>query len=109
MIRKILQTLSDAIKGSETDLTSGNVNKAIALLAIPMIIEMFGEGLFAVVDAYFVSMLSNEAFATVVLTETVSTIVYALAIGISIAAAAMVARRVGEKNHKAAKGAEHVA
>ena len=102
MIRKILQTLSDAIKGTETDLTSGNINKAIALLAIPMIIEMFGEGLFAIVDAYFVSMLSNEAFATVVLTETLSTIVYSLAIGISIAAAAMVSRRVGEKNHKAA-------
>ena len=102
MIRKILQTLSDAIKGTEVDLTSGNINKAIVLLAVPMIIEMLGEGLFAVVDAYFVSLLSNEAFATVVLTETLSTIVYSLAIGVSIAASAMVSRRIGEKNNKAA-------
>lgn len=105
MIRKILRTIADAVKGTETDLTSGNINKAIALLAIPMIIEMLGEGLFAIVDAYFVSMLSNEAFATVVLTETLATIIYSLAIGVSIAASAMVARRIGEKNHKAANEA----
>lgn len=101
-MQKILQTLADAIKGTETDLTKGSINRAIVLLSVPMIIEMLGEGLFAVVDAYFVNMISNEAFATVILTENVATIIYSLGIGISIAASAMVARRIGEKNKEAA-------
>ena len=98
----LLKTILEAIKGTETDYTKGSINRAIVLLSIPMIIEMLGEGLFAIVDAYFVSQVSNEAFATVILTETVSTIVYSLAIGVSIAASAMVARRIGEKNQEAA-------
>ena len=98
----ILKTILEAIKGTETDYTKGSINRAIVLLSIPMIIEMLGEGLFAIVDAYFVSQVSNEAFATVILTETASTILYALAIGISIAASAMVARRIGEGNREAA-------
>lgn len=101
-MKKILRTILDAIKGTETEYTSGSINRAIILLSIPMIIEMLGEGLFAIVDAYFVSLVSNEAFATVILTETIATIVYSLAIGLSIAATAMVARRIGEKNAKAA-------
>jgi len=92
-----IKTILEAIKGTETDYTKGNINRAIVLLSVPMIIEMLGEGLFAIVDAYFVSQVSNEAFATVILTETVSTIIYSLAIGVSIAASAMVARRIGEK------------
>ena len=99
---KLWKTLVEAVKGSETDYTKGNINRAIILLSVPMIIEMFGEGVFAIVDAYFVSQVSNEAFATVVLTETVASIVYSLAIGVSIAATAMVSRRIGEGNPKAA-------
>jgi putative MATE family efflux protein len=101
-MKKILRLLRDAIKGKEVDLTSGSINVAIVLLAVPMIIEMLGEGLFAIVDAFFVSLVSNEAFATVMLTETVATIIYSLAMGISIAGSAMVSRRIGEKNPKAA-------
>ncbi len=101
-MRKIIKTIGEAIRGTETDYTTGSINKAILLLSVPMIIEMFGEGLFAIVDAYFVSQVSNEAFATVILTETVATIIYSLAIGISIGAAAMVARRIGEKDPEAA-------
>lgn len=98
----LIKTIIKAIKGSETDYTKGSINQAIILLSVPMIIEMLGEGLFAIVDAYFVSQVSNEAFATVILTETVSTIIYSIAIGISIAASAMVARRIGEKDKLAA-------
>ena len=104
-MQKIFKTIVDAIRGVEMDYTQGSVNKAIVLLSIPMIIEMLGEGLFAIVDAYFVSQVGNEAFATVVLTETVATILYSLAIGISIAATAMVARRIGEKNKEGANRA----
>ena len=99
LMMKFLQTLWEAIRGNENqDFTTGSINKAIFLLSVPMIIEMLGEGLFAIVDAYFVSKVSNEAFATVMFTETFATLIYSVAIGISIAAAAMVSRRIGEKN-----------
>jgi len=98
----LLKTIIEAIKGKEIDYTKGDINTAIILLSIPMIIEMFGEGLFAVVDAYFVSQIGNDAFATVILTETIATIIYSVAVGLSIAATAMVARRIGEGDKKAA-------
>ena len=98
----IVKTIIEAIKGTETDYTKGDINRAIILLSIPMIIEMLGESLFSIVDAYYVSQVSNEAFATVILTEAVASIIYSLAIGISIAATALVARRIGEKNPKLA-------
>jgi putative MATE family efflux protein len=102
-MRKFFTLLWEAIQGKEgADFTKGSINKAIFLLSVPMIIEMIGEGLFAVIDAYFVSQVSNEAFATVVLSETLATIIYALAIGISIAGMSMVARRIGEKDPEAA-------
>ncbi len=101
-MRKILTAIGDAISGTNEDLTAISINRAILLLSVPMIIEMFGEGLFALVDAYFVSQLSKDAFAAVMLTETVATLVYSLAIGISIAAMAMVSRRIGEKNPEGA-------
>lgn len=93
-----------AIKGEEQDYTSLSVDKAIFLLSIPMILEMAMESVFAVVDVYFVSQLNdNDAVATIGLTESVLTLVYSLAIGISMGATAMVARRVGEKDINAAK------
>lgn len=101
-MKKILNLFLEAIRGTESDFTKGNINRAIFLLAIPMILEMVFEGLFSIVDAYLVSQISEEAFATVIFTETVATLIYSLAIGVSIAATAMVSRRIGEKNPAAA-------
>src|SRR6187401_3571952 len=94
-----------SIKGGEYDYTQGSIRVAIVLLAIPMILELSLESVFAVVDMYFVSHLrsgAKEAMATVGLTESVVAIVYTLAIGLSTAATAMVARRIGEKDPEAA-------
>ncbi len=92
--------IKGALKGEEQDYTSGSMRKAVFLLAIPMILEMMMESVFAVVDLYFVGHLpdSSHAIQTVGLTESVLTIIYSLAIGISMAATAVVARRIGEKN-----------
>jgi putative MATE family efflux protein len=96
--------LKDAIRGEEMDYTSGSLRKAVIMLAIPMMLEMILESVFAVVDLYFVGHLPNSSVAVQVvgLTESVLTIIYSLAIGMSMAATAVVARRVGEKNPEAA-------
>jgi putative MATE family efflux protein len=91
-----------ALKGGEHDFTSGSINRAIFLLSIPMIAEMIMESLFAVVDVYFVSQVSVNAVATVGLTESVLMIIYSIAVGLSMATTAIVARRVGEKKFKRA-------
>jgi putative MATE family efflux protein len=91
-----------SIRGGEYDYTQGNIRVAIILLAIPMILELSLESVFAVVDMFFVGKLGSNAIQTVGLTESVITLVYSLAIGLSTAATAMVARRVGEKNPDAA-------
>lgn len=101
-MRKIFTLFLEAIKGTETEFTKGSINRAIFLLAIPMIMEMLMEGIFFIVDAFLVSSISEEAFATVILTETVATLIYSLAVGVSIGATAMVSRRVGEKDVEAA-------
>ncbi|GAA0891807.1 MATE family efflux transporter [Fulvivirga kasyanovii] len=95
-IYKIFSTIGSAVSGSEKNFTSGSINRAIFMLSVPMIIEMIMESLFAVIDIYFVGKVSVNAIATVALTESVIMIVYALSIGFSMAATAMVARRVGE-------------
>jgi len=105
-VKSFFRLFLQAIKGETQDYTSGNIDKAIMLLSIPMILEMSMESLFAVVDVYFVSLLKdNDAVATVGLTESVLTLIYSLAMGLSMGATAMVARRVGERNIKAAQTA----
>ncbi|WP_462249064.1 MATE family efflux transporter [Ekhidna sp.] len=96
-ISRVYKLFVSALKGEETEFTTGSINRAIILLSIPMIAEMVGESLFAVVDMIFVSRISVNAIATVALTETPLMIIYSLAVGLSMAATAIVARRVGEK------------
>ncbi len=103
-ISYVLNLLKRSIKGEQQDYTTGSIRKAVFMLAIPMMLEMGMESVFAVVDLYFVGHLrdSSHAIQTVGLTESVISIIYSLAIGISMAATAMVARRFGEKNPEGA-------
>jgi putative MATE family efflux protein len=91
-----------SVMGGEQDFTEGSIRRAVFLLAVPMILELGFESVFAVVDMFFVGKLGENAIATVGLTEAVVTLVYSLAIGLSTAATAIVARRIGEKNPEAA-------
>lgn len=102
-----IQLIRQALKGGEHDYTQGPIRQAIFLLAIPMILELCLESVFAVVDMFFVGHLPNSknAVATVGLTESVISLVFSLAIGLSTAATAMVSRRIGEKNPEAAAAA----
>lgn len=104
-VRALLRDVRDAVRGTEMDYTQGSLGRAILLLAVPMMLEMVMESLFAVVDVYFVSSLGASAVATVGLTESILTLVYAVGIGLSMGATALVARRIGEKDHKAAADA----
>lgn len=100
----IFSVIKKSLKGEEIDYTTGSIRLSVILLAIPMMLEMAMESVFALVDLYFVGHLENSSFAiqTVGLTESVLTIIYSLAIGISMAATAVVARRIGEKDPVAA-------
>jgi putative MATE family efflux protein len=101
-LKQSISLIRQSLKGEEMDYTQGSIPKAVILLAIPMILELSLESVFAVVDMFFVSKLGENAIATVGLTESVITIVYSIAIGLSTAATAIVARRIGEKDTVAA-------
>jgi putative MATE family efflux protein len=92
------QSVKEALRGSHQDYTTGSLNRSILLLAIPMVLEMVLESLFAVVDVFWVSHLGADAIATVGLTESVLTLVFAVGMGLGMSTTAMVARRIGEKD-----------
>lgn len=100
--RQIAVHIRDALRGTHHDYTQGAVGTSIFLLAVPMVLEMMMESLFALSDVFFVSRLGADAIATVGLTESMMIVVYTLAMGLSISATAIVARRIGERNADAA-------
>ena len=91
-------SIREALRGSHQDFTQGNLNRAIVLLAIPMVMEMVLESLFAVVDVFWVGRLGAEAVATVGLTESLLSVIFAVGFGLGLSTTAMVARRIGEKD-----------
>ncbi len=96
------QSVREALRGSHQDYTEGSLNRSILLLAIPMVLEMVLESLFAVVDVFWVSRLGADAIATVGLTESLLSLVFAVGIGLGMSTTAMVARRIGEKDKEGA-------
>ncbi len=91
--------LREAVVGSQRDFTEGSIGKAIFLLAVPMVLEMMMESLFGIINVFWVAHLGKEATATVGITESLLTMVFAVAMGLSMATTATVARRIGEKEH----------
>jgi len=104
-IKSIFKHFIATLTGKEQNFTTGSIRKAVFMLSIPMIFEMLGESIFALVDIFYVSRVSVNAVATVGLTESVLTLVYAIAIGLCMGAAAIVSRRTGEKDQEGAKQA----
>ncbi len=98
LFSRFFEYFKASIAGTEQEFTSGSIRKAVFMLSVPMVLEMMMESIFFLVDAYFVSSLGANAIATVGLTESVLTLVYAIAIGLSMGVTAIVARRVGEKD-----------
>ncbi|MGR8948012.1 MAG: MATE family efflux transporter [Gammaproteobacteria bacterium] len=101
-LRKFSGLVREALAGTDQDFTQGSVNRAIVLLAVPMMLELALESVFAIVDIFFVAKLGAEAVAVVGLTEAVITVLYAVSIGLSIAVTALIARRIGEHRPLAA-------
>lgn len=101
-IHSFFTLFGQAIRGTVHEFTTGSIDRAIFLLSVPMVLEMLMEGLFALVDIFFVAKLGKEAAATIGLTEVIMTQMIALALGLSMAITAMVARRIGEKDDEGA-------
>lgn len=102
IVKNTYSLFREALRGTDQDYTKGSINRGIVLLAVPMMLELALEAVFAVVDIFFVAQLGAEAIAVVGLTEALITILYAVAIGLSMAVTALVARRIGENNPNAA-------
>jgi len=100
--RSLWSSLVEAVRGSHQDYTTASLNRAILLLAVPMVLEMVLESLFAVVDVLWVGRLGANAVATVGLTESMLSLVFAVGMGLGLSTTAMVARRIGEKDHEGA-------
>jgi putative MATE family efflux protein len=90
------KTLLEAVRGTRIDYTTAPVGQAVLMLAVPMVLEMSMESIFAVADVFWVAHLGADAVATVGLTESFMTLIYTAAMGLSIGATALVARRTGE-------------
>jgi len=101
-LKSFFKDINEAVSGTEQDYTEGKLSRAILLLSIPSVLEMVMESVFVIVDIYFVSKLGANAVATVGITESMVTIIYAIAIGLGTATTSMVSRRIGEKNPDAA-------
>ncbi|MDP2112467.1 MAG: MATE family efflux transporter, partial [Bacteroidota bacterium] len=101
-VKSLWTDIKESIAGSDRDFTSDSIGKALLILSIPMVVEMIMESIFAVVDIFFVSKLGADAVATVGITESSMTIVYAIGMGLSTATTALVARRIGEKKSEKA-------
>src|ERR1700754_4500207 len=98
----IWPSIREALRGSHQDFTSVSLNRAILLLAIPMVLEMVLESLFAVVDVFWVGRLGASAIRTVGITESLLSLIFAVGFGLSLSTTAMVARRIGEKDQEGA-------
>jgi putative MATE family efflux protein len=98
----VWSTLREAVRGSHQDYTEVPIGRAVILLAVPMVLEMLMESVFLVADVYFVGHLGPAAVATVGITESLMVMIYAVAMGLAIGSAAVVARRIGEKDPQAA-------
>jgi putative MATE family efflux protein len=97
-LRSFFNDVREAVSGTEQDFTEGKLSRAILLLSIPAVLEMIMESIFVIVDIWFVSKLGSDAVATVGLTESLITIVYAISLGLATATTSLVSRRIGEKN-----------
>lgn len=101
-IKQLVKDVWEALSGTEQDFTEGKLSRAILLLSIPMVLEMVMESTFAIADIIFVQKLGADAIAVVGLTESMLTVVYAIAWGLSFSTTSIVSRRIGEKDHEGA-------